>query len=125
MPEGRARRMLVEVEEVELRAKPSMVALPRLLEALEVSVEICLRVERRAVDPGQLLVVLVTAPVGTGERGELDRLDRLRVLEMRPAAEIRELALRVQRDVALGGVDELYLVGLVLLEEALLGLGRG
>ena len=37
-----------------------------------------------------------------------------RVLEVRPAAEIREVALRVERDLALGGVDELDLVVLAL-----------
>ena len=125
MPERGAGRLLGEVEEIELAAELAMVARLRLLEALEIGVEIGLGVEGRAVDPRQLLVVLVAAPVGTGERRELDRLDRLRVLEVRAAAEIGELALRIERDVALGGVDELHLVGLVLLEEALLRLGRG
>src|SRR5205814_9303027 len=45
--------------------------------------------------------------------GELDRLDRLRVLEVRPAAEVGEVALRIEADLPLGGVDELPLVGLV------------
>ena len=44
-----------------------MVALARLLQPLEVRVEILLRVEGGAVDPGQLLVLLVAAPVRAGE----------------------------------------------------------
>ena len=56
-----------EMEQVELDAEPAVVALPRLLEPLEVRVEIGLRVEGGAVDPGQLRVVLVAAPVGAGE----------------------------------------------------------
>ena len=114
VPERRARRVLVEVEEVELRAEPAVVALLRLLEQLQARVEVLLAEERGAVDPGQLRVVRVAAPVGAGERGELERLDRRRVLEVRAAAEVGEVALRIERDRALGGVDELDLVRLAL-----------
>ena len=86
--------MLREVEEVELRPEPPVVARARLLEPLEVGVEVGLRVERGAVDPGQLGVVLVAAPVRAGEPGQLERLDRRRVLQMRPAAEVGEVARR-------------------------------
>ena len=82
--------MLGEVEQVELRAEPAVVALARLLEPLEVRVEVRLRVERGAVDPRQLRVVLVAAPVGAREAGQLERLDRLRVLQVRAAAEVGE-----------------------------------
>src|SRR5207342_1835238 len=118
----RARRLLGEVEEVELAAEAPVVARLRLLEPLEVRVEIGLRVEGGAVDPGQLRVLLVTAPVRAGERRQLDRLDRLRVLQVRAAAEVGEVALRVQRDLALGRVDKLDLVRLALGREALLRL---
>src|SRR4029079_12562512 len=113
-------RVLGEVEEVELRSEAPVVARPRLLEVLEVRVQVGLVVEGRAVDPGQLLVALVAAPVRAGDAGELDRLDRLRVLQVRPAAEIPEAALRVRRDRALCGVDELDLVLLALLGEVAL-----
>jgi len=106
--------VLVEVEEVELCAEPPMVTLARLFEPLQVGVEIGLCVERGAVDPSQLGVVLVAAPVRAGQAGQLEGLDRLRVLKVRAAAEVGEIALRVQRDVALRGTDELDLVGLVL-----------
>ena len=101
-----------------------MVALLRLLEPLEVRVEILLREERGAVDPGQLLVVLVAAPVGAREARQLERLDRPRVLEVRAAAEVGELVdavvrLRVEADRALGRLDELDLVRLTLGQEAL------
>ena len=118
VPERRPGRLLGEVEEVELAAEPAVVARLRLLEPLEIRVEVGLRVEGGAVDPGQLGVLLVAAPVGARERGQLDRLDRLRVLQVRAAAEVRELALRVQRDLALGRVDELDLVRLALGREA-------
>ena len=108
------------MEEVELSPEPAVVTALRLLEPLEIGVEVGLREERRAVDPRQLRVVLVAAPVRAGEARQLDRLDRLRVLEVRAAAEVGEVTLRVERDVALGRVDELDLVVLALLGEELL-----
>src|SRR4051794_33590316 len=104
MPQRHGRCVRGEVEEVELRPEPAVVALLRLLQALQMEVEIGLRVEGRAVDAGQLRVLLVTAPVRAGEAGQLERLDRPRVLEMRAAAEVGEVALRVERDRLLGRV---------------------
>ena len=115
---GEPGEALLEVEEVELRPEPPVVVRARLLEPLEVRVEVGLREERRAVDPRQLRVLLVAAPVRAGEARQLDRLDRRRVLEVRPAAEVGEVALRVERDVAVRGVDQLDLVRLALGLEA-------
>src|SRR5205823_688722 len=109
VPERRARRDLLQMEEIELHAELAVVPLARLLEALEMSVEIGLRVEGGPVDAGQLSVLLVPPPVRAGQAGELERLDRLGVLQVWAAAEIGEVALGIQRDVALGGVDELDL----------------
>ena len=125
VPERRAGRVLGQVEEVELAPEPAVVAAPRLLEPLQVGVEVGLRVEGGAVDAGELRLRRVAAPVGAGEAGELDRLDRLRVLEVRAAAEVGEVALRVKRDVAFRSVDELRLEGLLLGLEARLAPRRG
>ena len=122
VPEGRAGRDVLEVEEIELPAEHTVVSGPRLLDPGEVRRQVVRRVEGRAVDPGQLRVLLVAAPVRTREPGELDRLDRLRILQMRAAAEIGEVALRVQRDVPFRTVDELDLVRLVFGLEARPGL---
>src|SRR4051812_37836482 len=92
MPERRARRMLREMKQVELNAELAMVARAGLLEPLEMRVEVGLRVERGPVDASELRVLLVPAPVGAGEAGQLERLDRLRVLQMWAAAEVAELA---------------------------------
>src|SRR6185295_3595690 len=96
-----------------------MVARLGLLETRKVGVEILRLVERRSVHTRELGLGLVAAPVSTRKRKELYRLDRLRVLEMRPAAQVDEVALRVERDVSLRRVDELDLVRLALLLEAL------
>ena len=108
----------VQVEEVELRAETAMVAGAGLLEPLEVRVEVGLRVEGGPVDARELRVLLVAAPVRAGEPRELQRLDRRGVLEVRAAAEIREVPLRVERDRAVGLLRELDLVRLVLGLEA-------
>jgi len=112
------------VEEIQPAAEPAVVAALRLLEVVEVALEVVLGVEGGAVDPRELGVPLVAAPVRAGEAGQLDRLDRPRVLQMRAAAEVGELALGVEADLAFGGVDELDLVGLALLAEVPLGLVR-
>src|SRR5437588_11762363 len=96
-----------------------MVTLARLLKPREVRVEIGLRVERGAVDASQLCVLLVAAPVGAREPGQLERLDRLRVLKVRTATQVGEITLGIERDVALGGIDELNLVRLALRLEPL------
>ncbi len=62
------------------------------------SVEVLLREEGGAVDPGQHLALLVAAPVGAGERAELDRLDPAGRGAVRAAAEVLEGAVAVERD---------------------------
>src|SRR6476660_9599977 len=106
------------MEEAELRADAAMIPRACLLEPLEVGVQIGLRVEGGAVDPRQLRVPLVAAPVGAREARELEGLDRRRVLQVRPAAEVGEVALCVERDFAFGGVHELDLVELAVGREA-------
>ena len=60
---GDSGRVVGEMEEVEVDSEAAVVAALRLLEPLDVRVEVGLREERRAVDPRQLRVVLVAAPV--------------------------------------------------------------
>ena len=105
-----------------------MVALPGLLEALEVLLQLLLVEEGRAVDAGEHLARLVAAPVGAGERGQLEGADPARRGPMRPAAEVLELAVSVERDrlralVADQVLDQLDLVVLSLLTEVLDRLG--
>ena len=124
MEEREARAFLVQAEEVELLAELAVVALLGLLEHVEVGIEVCLLLEGRAVDALQHLVVLIAAPVSTSDAHELQGLDLARRDDVRASAEIRELALRVHRDLLAFRqvVDELDLVGLALLLEELQGL---
>ena len=61
-----------EAEQVELHAELAVVALGRLLEAVEVRLERLLRVPRRAVDALELRVALLAAPVGARDPHELE-----------------------------------------------------
>lgn len=121
VPEGRARRGVVEREEVELASEPAVVALERLLDVAQVLVEVLLREEGGAVDPRQHRPRRVAAPVGAREVRQGEGLDRARVLQVRAAAEVGEVVLRVDRQGLVDGqvVDQLDLVRLVLVDEAL------
>ena len=101
-----------------------MVARPRLLELLEERVELGLLEEGRPVDPREHLAVGVAAPVCARDRLQLDRADALRARRVRPAAQVGEGAVGVERDgvdaVVLHQIlDELDLVVLALAAEAL------
>jgi hypothetical protein len=90
--------------------------------------ELLLGMKGGAVDPREHLAAGVAPPVRTGGGEQLEGLDPLGGRGVRPAAQVREGAVRVERNglqVTVGGghevVDELDLVGLVLVDEALAG----
>src|SRR5215218_4340255 len=89
---------------------------------MEVLLEVFRIVERGPVHARELGLRLVAPPIRSGQREELHRLDRPRVLQVRPAAEIGELALAVERDLSVGRVNELDLVRLALPLEVAFGL---
>src|SRR6185369_11784229 len=81
----------------ELDAQLAVVALLRLLAAPEVLVELLLRRPDRAVDPLERRPLLVAPPVRAGNREELQRADLARALDVRPAAQVDERAVLVDR----------------------------
>jgi hypothetical protein len=66
---------LLNAEQVQLLAQHAMVALGRFLQPREVRVQILLRKEGCAVNALQLRIFLVAQPVGSGQAGDLHRLD--------------------------------------------------
>ena len=117
--EGRARRDRVKREEVEHLAEPPVVALLRLLQALQVRLEVLLAGPRRPVDALELLVARVTPPVRPRDGGQPEGGDAPGRGHVRAAAEVDELALVVQRDGRVGNaLDDLDLVVLAHLPEA-------
>ena len=113
--EGEAGTLLVEAEEVEVAAEAAVVALTGELESLEVRRELLLGDEGGAVEAREHRVLLVAAPVGAGEAGELVRAlaQLVGTRQVWPAAEIDEVALGVDgdgRDLAVfdfGGGDQI------------------
>ena len=125
MPEHRARRLLLEVEQVHLAAEPAVVALLGFLELLEMSVELLLLGEGGAVDAGQHRVLGIAAPVGARHLLQLEGVADLAGRgHVRAAAEIEPVALAVDLQVLAGrdGVDQLDLEVLALVLEHALGL---
>ena len=123
--EREPRPLLVEAEEVEVAADAAVIALASELERLEVRRQLVFAREGGAVDSREHRVLLVAAPVGAGEAGELEgaAAELVGARQVRAATEVDEVALAIDADrrdlVAgrLGGghevVDELDLEGLV------------
>ena len=114
--------LLVDGVQVKLPAQPTVIALLDLRELLDVRIQVRLGFPRRAVDALQHLVLLVAAPVGPGDRGELERIGHERACrrDVGPAAQVSEGVLRVGGDLLpLGKLrDNFQLVGLVLEDTA-------
>src|SRR5262245_23284895 len=98
MPEDRSRRLLLDVEQVHLAAEPAMVAPFGLLELMQMGIKVGLGRERRAIDPLQLRLVRVAAPIGARDLGQLERADAAGRRPVGPATEIEPFALVVERD---------------------------
>ena len=72
-----------------------MVACLDLLQPFEVLLQVLGIKKRGAVDALQLLVLLVTEPVGAGKRRELEAFDPAGARHMRPAAKVHKAAVPV------------------------------
>ena len=107
-----------EREEVELHTELAVVALLRLLEAVEVLGERVLALPRGAVDALELRPLLVAAPVRAGDAHQLERAELAGRRHVRTAAQVdvggRAVGphVRVDADGAVAG----HLVGVALLD---------
>src|SRR5690606_27753911 len=90
--------LLVDAEDPELASEAPVVATLRLLEPLEVFVEVTLREPRRAVDSLEHLTTLVAPPVRARSREEAEVLQVPRRRDVGPAAEVEERPVPVDRD---------------------------
>src|SRR6266571_1329406 len=114
MPEHHARGFFLKVEKIQLRAQAPVIALLRLLDHAQVRFLLLLLGPGGAVNPLQHLVLGISAPVGTGDLRVLEYLELTRGGNVRPAAQIDEIAFPVQRDlfVRWNRGDDLRLVAL-------------
>ena len=101
MPEHRARRLFLQMEQVELAADAAMVALLGLLEPVQVVLELLLVAPRGAVDALEHLVARIAAPVGAGDLHELEGLELAGGRHVRAAAQVDPVALAVEADLLL------------------------
>src|SRR5258708_27591826 len=98
-PEGRAGTdSVVDHEELQVLAQLLVVALLRLLEELQVVLELARRLPRRAVDTGQLGLLLVASPVRTRDAQQLECLQVFGRAHVRTPAEVEEVACAVDAD---------------------------
>src|SRR5207237_5449249 len=118
MPEDAADRLFLQVEQVELAAEPAMVAAFGLLEPEQVLVQFLLVRPSRAVDPLQLRVIRVAAPIGACHVHQLEGLpEPAGRWQMRADAEIDEIPLAVEADLLLGR-DLADIFGLITFADA-------
>jgi hypothetical protein len=121
-PEGGPGRERVEVEEIELRAQPAVVALLGLLPLREPRLQRLPVEERGAVDALEHRVPVIASPVRPGTRQQLDDAHPARRGTVRPQAEVDPVTVRVEgegpRPLGHDVLDDLDLEGLALgLEE--------
>ena len=113
-PQGQAQtNATTESKELHLLSEFAVIPLLGLFEQHKILVQHALLGEGDAVDTGELLTVLVSAPVGTGDGGELHCLDDVGVAEMRAAAEIRESSVCVVCNGAVGKFADKFALVLV------------
>src|SRR5665213_2394762 len=99
MPEHEAAAgVLLDRIEIEFEAEFAMVALRGFFEKRQIVVEFALGRKGGSIDALQHRVVLVAAPVRTGDAHQLDRADFTGAFGMSAAAQIGELADRVEGD---------------------------
>ena len=104
VPEHRARRLLLQMKQVQFLADAPVIALLRLLEPRQVFLQLLLVGPCGAVDPLQHLVARIAAPVGARDLHELERLELAGARDVRPAAQVFPVALPVQADRLAGGM---------------------
>ena len=119
MPEHRAGRVLLEVEQVQLAPQPAVVALLGFLDALQIGIQVLLVGPGGAVDALQLFVARIAAPVGAREPGQFEVLQEARVGHVRAAAHVHVLLVEVQAQALLVRhvLDQVQLVVLAALLE--------
>ena len=92
-------RLFLQMEQVHLAADAAVVALLRLLQHVEIGVELLLVRPAGAVDALQLRVLRIAAPIGAGELRQLEGLAELaRRGQMRPRAHVEPVALAIDGD---------------------------
>ena len=125
--EGHAGCLVAEGKQTQFFSQLAVVALLCLFHAGEVLLKLGLISKCGTVNTGEHLILLTSAPVSTCHRGQLERLDRRGVGDVRACAKVNEIALLEEGKLLVLGkvVDQLHLIGLALLFHQRDRLGAG
>src|SRR5205807_2673402 len=96
------RYLVADDKELQFAPKFAVIAFLRLFQSPEVVIEFLLREPGRAVDALQHGAMLVTTPVSSRDLHELDRPHLARVLDMRPATQVKKGILRIDANFGIG-----------------------
>ncbi|MNF59181.1 hypothetical protein D3C84_407620 [compost metagenome] len=88
VPEHHARRFFLGMEQVQALADLAVIALLGLFDTLDIGRQLLLVGPGGAIDPLQLLVLGIAAPIGTGQLGQLEGLEKARVRHVRTTAHV-------------------------------------
>src|SRR5690606_1924875 len=110
--EHHARRLFLEVEQIQALADLAVIALLLLFQTEQVVCQCLLVSPGSTVNALQHFVFGVTTPVGTGNGSQFECLELAGIRNVRTAAEVDKFALAVKRQlfVARNGLDDLNLV---------------
>src|SRR6266853_71520 len=97
MPEHHARGFFLKMEKIQLRTQAPVIALLRLLDHAQVRFLLLFLGPGGSVDRLQHLVLGISAPVGAGDRHQLEYLELASGGNVRAAAQVDEIPLPVQR----------------------------
>src|SRR5207237_2437178 len=99
MPQDQSRTdTLIGRIKIELLAECAMIAALRLLETMQVRLEILLREKRSRVNPLQHLPLLIASPISAGGVKELEVFQIRRIGHMWPSTQIDERPVCISRD---------------------------
>ncbi|MCY1292966.1 hypothetical protein D9M70_422090 [compost metagenome] len=96
MPEHHARRLFLQMEQIQLLADAAVVTLFSFFNALDIGRQLLLVGPGSAIDTLQLLVLRVAAPVGTGNLGQFEGFQEAGVRHVRAATHVHVLLVEVQ-----------------------------
>ena len=115
-----------EGKEFHLFSNLAVVALLGLFQQDQIIVQQGFLREGDTVDTGQLLAFLISAPIGSGNGGQLHRFDQFGVAQMRAAAKVGKGTIFIIRNGSVFQLaDQLALVRISFLLEILQGIGLG
>src|SRR5207244_9022312 len=89
-------------EQIELLAEGAVIPLFGLLDLVQIVVQFLLGEERGSVDALQLGIPFIAQPIGAGDIQQLESLDLAGRRNMRPAAEVGELAGAINGNLFIG-----------------------